>query len=167
MVLVSFIIICVVNKKKKKEKTEIQFLSNIVFFYITIDYCQDSWCSGRDSPLHSCNNPLASQQNNSIPMPTLYSTEGHRKLKPSITELVMYNMASMLASVATGYDVRMSNVSPVHPKLQPQMTPGSECSNDSSVDDLSGSRCNEFGSNDQRSSNYMHNTYHGPTKHIR
>jgi hypothetical protein len=28
-------------------------------------------------------------------------------------------MSSLLAGVATGYDVRLSNVTPVHPKLQP------------------------------------------------
>lgn len=32
---------------------------------------------------------------------------------------MLYNMATMLASIATGYDVRVSNVSPVHPRLQP------------------------------------------------
>ena len=35
-------------------------------------------------------------------------------------EFLLYNMASMLASVAAGYDVRMSNVSPMHPKLHPK-----------------------------------------------
>lgn len=43
------------------------------------------------------------------------------RLKPklSIVELVLYNMAAMLAGVASGYDVRLSNVSPVHPRLRP------------------------------------------------
>lgn len=43
------------------------------------------------------------------------------KTKPnlSIVELVLYNMAAMLAGVASGYDVRLSNVSPVHPTLRP------------------------------------------------
>jgi mitogen-activated protein kinase kinase kinase 9 len=39
--------------------------------------------------------------------------------KPSIVELVLYNLAAMLAGVAAGYDVRLSNVSPVHPRLHP------------------------------------------------
>ena len=34
-------------------------------------------------------------------------------------EFLLYNMASMLAGVAAGYDVRLSNVSPMHPKLHP------------------------------------------------
>ena len=33
---------------------------------------------------------------------------------------LLYNMASMLAGVAVGYDVRLSNVSPIHPKLYPK-----------------------------------------------
>lgn len=44
---------------------------------------------------------------------------GVRSKKPSIIELVLYNMASLLGGVAAGYDVRMSNVSPLHPRLQP------------------------------------------------
>ena len=35
-------------------------------------------------------------------------------------EVLLYNMASMLAGVAVGYDVRLSNVSPIHPKLYPK-----------------------------------------------
>lgn len=41
------------------------------------------------------------------------------KPKLSIVELVLYNMAAMLAGVAAGYDVRLSNISPLHPRLQP------------------------------------------------
>lgn len=41
------------------------------------------------------------------------------KPKLSIVELVLYNIAAMLAGVASGYDVRLSNVSPLHPNLQP------------------------------------------------
>ncbi|XP_053671907.1 mitogen-activated protein kinase kinase kinase 10 [Anopheles nili] len=69
--------------------------------------------------------PLCSSLNrfgtlpSSVPMPTLYASEGQRKPKLSIIELVLYNMASMLASVASGYDVRISNVTPLHPKLHP------------------------------------------------
>ena len=60
-----------------------------------------------------------------VPMPTLYSNgiePGRARLaagKFSIVELVLYNMAAMLAGVAAGYDVRLSNVSPVHPRLHP------------------------------------------------
>lgn len=53
------------------------------------------------------------------PMPTLYASEGQRKPKLSIIELVLYNIASMLAGVASGYDVRDSNVTPLHPRLHP------------------------------------------------
>ncbi|ETN64394.1 hypothetical protein AND_003837 [Anopheles darlingi] len=58
-------------------------------------------------------------------MPTLYSSDTgpQRKPKLSIIELVLYNMASMLASVASGYDVRVSNVTPLHPKLHPGPLP--------------------------------------------
>jgi hypothetical protein len=36
-------------------------------------------------------------------------------------EFLLYNMAAMLASVAAGYDVRLSNVSPIHPALHPKL----------------------------------------------
>lgn len=83
--------------------------------------------------------PIPGTIRNNIPMPTLYSADGRyitnilillflysvhylglkSRHKLSIVELVLYNMAALLAGVATGYDVRLSNVSPVHPRLQP------------------------------------------------
>lgn len=63
---------------------------------------------------------LRSGVGGAVPMPTLYAAaDGARKPKLSIVELVLYNMAAMLAGVAAGYDVRLSNVSPLHPRLQP------------------------------------------------
>lgn len=44
---------------------------------------------------------------------------GHKFKKLGIIELVLYNMAALLGGVAAGYDVRVSNVSPLHPTLQP------------------------------------------------
>lgn len=110
------------------------------------------------------------QPSNVISMPTIYSGDHRKVSKPSIVELVLYNMSSMLASVASGYDVRASNVSPIHPKLQMQMFNSNSdngCSPDSTnvmaqtnyLDE------NEFYSNER--TGYAHNTYHGPTKHIR
>lgn len=58
-------------------------------------------------------------------IPTVYnggggSSGGEKKpAKPSIVEMVLYNMAAMMAGVAAGYDVRHSNVSAIHPKLHP------------------------------------------------
>ena len=70
---------------------------------------------------------------NNIPMPTLYNgssdqSGGHhdkggnstRQPRMGTIEVLLYNMASMLAGVAVGYDVRLSNVSPIHPKLYPK-----------------------------------------------
>ena len=56
-----------------------------------------------------------------VPYPTLYTgSSGHeRNPKMGAIEVLLYNMASMLAGVAAGYDVRLSNVSPIHPKLHP------------------------------------------------
>lgn len=128
------------------------------------DYYQEEWCSG--------NNSLASMlpaAQKHIPMPTLYATDGNRKsVKPSITQLVLYNMASVLASVATGYDVRMSNVSPVHPNLQPQMLSNNHNDDDDDnetdvVERHTDPIYNGYGT-PQR---IQHNTYHGPTKHVR
>ena len=66
-------------------------------------------------------------------MPTLYNgssdqSGGHdivgtpqgRQPRMGTIEVLLYNMASMLAGVAVGYDVRLSNVSPIHPKLYPK-----------------------------------------------
>lgn len=105
----------------------------------------------------------AHQQN--VPMPTLYaSPEGNRKsAKPSITQLVLYNIASILASVASGFDVRTSNVSPIHPSLQPQVNLATdERDNDGEPERRIPT---EYGT-PQRST-FPHNTYHGPTKHVR
>lgn len=60
---------------------------------------------------------LLSRFTNNVPLPTLYAGDSARKPKLSVIELLLYNMASLLAGVAAGYDVRMSNVSPVHPTL--------------------------------------------------
>ncbi|CAG9860928.1 unnamed protein product [Phyllotreta striolata] len=95
-----------------------------------------------------------------VPIPTLYSADGQRmKPKFSIVELVLYNIAAMLAGVASGYDVRLSNVSPLHPKLQP---------NRIEVSDLPAWRPIENQDYEySTTSGYNHNTYHGPTKHYR
>ena len=79
-----------------------------------------------------------------VPMPTLYqeSSHGHQQRnignstgsintsnstasdnkrgRMGVIELLLYNMSSTLASVAAGYDVRLSNVMPIHPKLHPR-----------------------------------------------
>ncbi|XP_026741929.1 mitogen-activated protein kinase kinase kinase 11-like [Trichoplusia ni] len=96
--------------------------------------------------------PLSSASRYTIPMPTLYSTEGYKYKKPSIIELVLYNMAALLGGVAAGYDVRVSNVSPLHPTLQPHR-------GEIEPEPLSSSVYEGFG--------YAHNTYHGPTRHLR
>ena len=55
-----------------------------------------------------------------VPYPTLYSGQGKDQAPPQgAIQILLYNMSSMLASVAAGYDVRLSNVSPIHPKLNP------------------------------------------------
>lgn len=59
-----------------------------------------------------------------IPMPTLYNGSSSDPMqsrpKPTIIEMVLYNMAAMLASFAAGYDVRLSNITPFHPCLHPE-----------------------------------------------
>ncbi|XP_071440662.1 mitogen-activated protein kinase kinase kinase 9-like isoform X3 [Hetaerina americana] len=121
--------------------------------------------------------PLPLPPNAVVPMPTLYngtgdtlSKRGHTGPKLTLIELVLYNMAAMLAGVAAGYDVRVSNISPLHPRLHP----------DRSEDEGEKRRWwfgevgrglpspylgpdYEFSS----ASGYAHNTYHGPTRHHR
>lgn len=116
-----------------------------------------------------------------VPMPTLYASEGQRKPKLSIIELVLYNIASMLAGVASGYDVRVSNVTPLHPRLHPtsarsdvyqlQPSPYHQLHHpsqpllpmpqhlDSNVDQEYTGVYNER--------MHAHNTYHGPVKQNR
>lgn len=105
-----------------------------------------------------------------VPMPTLYNGET-KKPKLSIIELVLYNIAAMLAGVATGYDVRMSNISPIHPRLYPR--PG-ECENEPprwwfQADTGSNRNSGYLGPDYEFSSTsgYPHNTYHGPARHYR
>ncbi|KAL1510042.1 hypothetical protein ABEB36_004698 [Hypothenemus hampei] len=119
-----------------------------------IDYVpSDDW-----GPEH----PIAGTVRHNIPMPTLYNAEGQRlKPKLSIVELVLYNIAAMLAGVASGYDVRLSNISPLHPRLQPN-------SRTEIVSDMPAWRPVESQDYEYSTvSGYNHNTYHGPTKHYR
>ena len=44
----------------------------------------------------------------------------NKRGRMGVIELLLYNMSSTLASVAAGYDVRLSNVMPIHPKLHPR-----------------------------------------------
>ncbi|XP_075154578.1 mitogen-activated protein kinase kinase kinase slipper isoform X1 [Haematobia irritans] len=86
---------------------------------------KDDWCSpihtlpggGPNLPIMSPNPYLLSRFTSNIPMPTLYAGDAIRKPKLSVIEVLLYNMAALLAGVAAGYDVRMSNVSPFHPTL--------------------------------------------------
>lgn len=58
-----------------------------------------------------------------LPVPTLYNggCPESRGRQPKFTalELLVYNIAAVVASVAAGYDVRLSNVTAVHPSLLP------------------------------------------------
>ncbi|XP_075233951.1 mitogen-activated protein kinase kinase kinase 11-like isoform X1 [Lycorma delicatula] len=111
-----------------------------------------------------------------IPIATLYNglNEGlptrTKTPKLSIVEMVLYNMAAMLAGFAAGYDVRVSNVSPIHPRLQPDRS-------DEDGDERRWWGETGVGSNRKpylgtdyefsSTSGYPHNTYHGPPKHYR
>ncbi|XP_029157499.1 mitogen-activated protein kinase kinase kinase 11-like isoform X2 [Nylanderia fulva] len=107
-----------------------------------------------------------------VPMPTLYNGETKRS-RLSIIELVLYDIAAMLAGVAAGYDVRMSNVSPIHPRLYPRL--GGECDGEEQASKWwfladGGSNRNSYLGADYEfssSSGYAHNTYHGRAHHYR
>jgi len=92
-----------------------------------------------------------------VPYPTLYSGQGKDQAPPQgAIQILLYNMSSMLASVAAGYDVRLSNVSPIHPKLNP---------NKSEEEDR---RLWHDPTPGRGSAGlYPHNTYHGQTPHHR
>lgn len=104
-----------------------------------------------------------------MPMPTLYN--GDKKPKMGIIELVICNIGAMLASISMDFDVRLTNVSPIHPRLRDSDESSKWWRGGSSSGVESGSNRNsaylgtdyEFSS----SSGYAHNTYHGPAKHYR
>lgn len=101
---------------------------------------------------------LLSRLTSNIPMPTLYAGDAVRKPKLSIIEVLLYNMASLLAGVAAGYDVRMSNVSPVHPSLLSEVAALKSCNqNEMQV----------FREEPLEERKFAANTYHGPVKHNR
>ncbi|XP_069687261.1 mitogen-activated protein kinase kinase kinase 10-like isoform X2 [Periplaneta americana] len=114
-----------------------------------------------------------------VPMPTLYSNglePGRARLaagKLSIVELVLYNLAAMLAGVAAGYDVRVSNISPLHPRLHPDRSEEEQVDRQwwcgGSSNHSSGLGAMYLGTDYEFSttSGYPHNTYHGPAKHLR
>ena len=70
-------------------------------------------------------------------------------------QLLLYNMSSMLASVAAGYDVRLSNVTPIHPRLHPPPPSASRSGGGGASPPPPAGRL------------YPHNTYHGHTPHDR
>nr|XP_040582160.1 mitogen-activated protein kinase kinase kinase 9-like [Lepeophtheirus salmonis] len=115
-------------------------------------------------PFDNAGIPMATLYNNSYyftnyDSPDNSSPPGGRRLRMGVIEYLLYNMASMLASVAAGYDVRLSNVSAIHPKLYPNNLDEEENElkfwyNDSSISRNS-------------SSLYPHNTYHGLPVHNR
>lgn len=123
---------------------------------------KDDWCSpipaitgvGPNLPIMSPNPYVLSRFTSNIPMPTLYAGDAVRKPKLSVIEVLLYNMAALLAGVAAGYDVRMSNVSPFHPTLLsdvPALKAPLEVEFPNMVDDR----------------RFAANTYHGPVKHNR
>ncbi|KAL7742725.1 hypothetical protein ACLKA6_013066 [Drosophila palustris] len=96
------------KRKSKKPQTQSCYQGNN----------KDDWRNGASNmPIMSPSPYLLSRFTNNVPLPTLYAGDSARKPKLSVIELLLYNMASLLAGVAAGYDVRMSNVSPVHPTL--------------------------------------------------
>lgn len=81
---------------------------------------------------------------------------------------MLYNMATMLASIATGYDVRVSsNVSPIHPRLQPHnryVDDGIEFIDNNGEDsDDGGGRAAHHHHHHLERGVFINNTYHGTT----
>ncbi|XP_076061041.1 mitogen-activated protein kinase kinase kinase 10-like isoform X2 [Oratosquilla oratoria] len=97
-------------------------------------------------------------------LPTLYNgtspdTKGQRP-KFSQLEIFFYNIAAMLAGVAAGYDVRLSNITAIHPRLLPGKAGDEE--------DEEYEKWLSFSDYELSSpSAYAHNTYHGPARHTR
>ncbi|GAB6024882.1 hypothetical protein CHUAL_009994 [Chamberlinius hualienensis] len=75
------------------------------------------------------------------------------------TEFALYNVASLLAGIGAGFDIRLANVSGIHPKLSPNRAEEEE--EERRYREVYGDY--EFSS----LSGYPHNTYHGQTRHYR
>ena len=86
-----------------------------------------------------------------VPFPTLYSGQECGRPRGAI-EMLLYNIASMLASFGAGYDVRLSNVTPVHPNLLPDRPEEED---------------RRLWYDPSPSPRHLHNTYHGHTPHHR
>ncbi|KAF4523509.1 hypothetical protein B566_EDAN004580 [Ephemera danica] len=97
------------------------------------------------------------------PIATLYNGPESKKPKFSLVEMVLYNMASMLASMAAGYDVRLSNVSAIHPRLHPDRGEEEQDERRWWFGEGAPPGTYEFST----VSGYPHNTYHGPARHLR
>ncbi|XP_063226327.1 mitogen-activated protein kinase kinase kinase 11-like [Bacillus rossius redtenbacheri] len=113
-----------------------------------------------------------------VPLPGLYNgvPDARNKQKLSAIELALYNMAAMLAGVASGYDVRLSNVMPVHPRLHPGRQEEEQeerrwwfHADGSSPSGGQSNRSSYLGPDYEftSTSGYPHNTYHGPARHYR
>ncbi|XP_014219665.1 uncharacterized protein LOC106647676 [Copidosoma floridanum] len=104
-----------------------------------------------------------------------------KKPRLGIIELVICNIGAMLASIAMDFDVRLANVSPVHPRLHARQLTAHGGDDETSTTGTAGtSRWWSAQSDANRGSNYLgpeyefsstsgyaHNTYHGPAKHCR
>ncbi|XP_043481573.1 mitogen-activated protein kinase kinase kinase 11-like isoform X2 [Leptopilina heterotoma] len=104
-----------------------------------------------------------------IPLPTLYNGDNKRP-KLNIIELALYNVAALLGWTAAGYDIRMSNIPPIHPRLQQNLNDEEESSRwwfpaESGSNRNSGYLGPEY--EFSSTSGYPHNTYHGPARHYR
>ncbi|XP_049944241.1 mitogen-activated protein kinase kinase kinase 10-like [Schistocerca serialis cubense] len=103
----------------------------------------------------------------------LAATGAGRSGKLSIIELVLCNVAAMLAGVAAGFDIRLANATTLHPRIvsDRSLQSGEESSERGRwwYHERSGgipphlSPDYEFST----ASGYSHNTYHGPTRHSR
>ncbi|XP_055909295.1 mitogen-activated protein kinase kinase kinase-like isoform X3 [Eupeodes corollae] len=131
---------------------------------------KDEWCSPSALPpiaantkhsILSPNSCLWNRLTSNLPMPTLYSGDLVNKPKFSVIEVLVYNMAALLAGVAAGFDVRMTNISPIHPALQPQAILKEISALKPVVMDI---KLTNVMDNDAR---YIHKTYHGPVGHSR
>ena len=74
---------------------------------LILDYGEDEWAAESSIPKFPY-------------YPTIYNGNEAKSPKLSAIHTLLYNMGAQLAGVAAGYDVRVSNVSPLHPSLDPR-----------------------------------------------
>ncbi|CAG0912743.1 unnamed protein product [Notodromas monacha] len=149
------------------------------------DCVEDDWNGAQLPPMQylpTLYNGNVKPGMNEFPDDRLLSSEyvpNRRPARMGVVERFVCNVASMLAAVAAGYDIAISNVTPIHPRLMSHLLVDYLTfliADNVDADQMDGAGREDleyFGNSYGSGSAYGlrpgqgHNTYHGPTPHYR